>query len=555
MLREKNKIAARPINFERPFQTSALTSSSFIVIYCKMSRPLSIYFDKIFWGGIWIAAHFGLFVWAYMEERNRVDNVGNKSLLGVYLYAARGAARALNFDMGAILLPVSRGLLTSIKQIPYIGRLIPFDKHIKFHMIIGYTMIVFTYVHTIAHYFNIRQLSMALGESTVNSHSVNWQTWAGVTGNMMIFILILMSSSAAEPVKKHCFELFWYVHHLFWLFFLAALTHSFSCILKTDDDKCYGKTTWKWVSPGLTIYIIEILLRWFRSKRATYIRKVIIHPSKTFEIQFLKRSMHVKPGQYVFLNVPEISKLEWHPYTLTSCQEEGYHSVHIRTVGDWTESLARKLGCLDANGNWDLDADIRYDQLPSLKVDGPYGAASEDVFDYPIVMMIGGGIGVTPFASVLKHLWFTLRNHDPNKKMKLRKVYFVWIVRQTASFEWFQKLLSDIERESVHRNLQNLIDIRVYVTAPLSDEQRINIILNDSRGGKDAVTKLRAPTHFGRPNIPALFHRIKSEHFGEERLDVGVFFCGPNKLGNRLRIEAKKATDGQAAFSFNKEIF
>jgi len=43
--------------------------------------------------------------------------------------------------------------------------------------------------------------------------------------------------------------------------------------------------------------------------------------------------------------------------------------------------------------------------LNGLQIDGPFGSASEDVFNYEVSILVAGGIGVTPFASVLKHIW------------------------------------------------------------------------------------------------------------------------------------------------------
>lgn len=44
--------------------------------------------------------------------------------------------------------------------------------------------------------------------------------------------------------------------------------------------------------------------------------------------------------------------------------------------------------------------------MPRLAIDGPFGTASEDVFRYEVVMLVGAGIGVTPFASILKSVWY-----------------------------------------------------------------------------------------------------------------------------------------------------
>ena len=44
-----------------------------------------------------------------------------------------------------------------------------------------------------------------------------------------------------------------------------------------------------------------------------------------------------EPGQYVFINVPELAKFQWHPFTLTSAPGDDYLSVHVRAAGDWTK--------------------------------------------------------------------------------------------------------------------------------------------------------------------------------------------------------------------------
>jgi respiratory burst oxidase len=41
-------------------------------------------------------------------------------------------------------------------------------------------------------------------------------------------------------------------------------------------------------------------------------------------------------------------------------------------------------------------------EYPKIYIDGPYGAASQDHVKYDIVVLIGLGIGATPFMSILK---------------------------------------------------------------------------------------------------------------------------------------------------------
>lgn len=55
---------------------------------------------------------------------------------------------------------------------------------------------------------------------------------------------------------------------------------------------------------------------------------------------------------------------------------------------------------------------------PRIAVDGPFGTASEDVFSYEVVMLVGAGIGVTPFASILKSVWYKYCNNATNLRLK-----------------------------------------------------------------------------------------------------------------------------------------
>lgn len=69
-----------------------------------------------------------------------------------------------------------------------------------------------------------------------------------------------------------------------------------------------------------------------------------MHPSKTLELQMKKKGFRMEVGQYVFIQCPSVSRLEWHPFTLTSAPEEDYFSAHIRIVGDWTQELYEACG-------------------------------------------------------------------------------------------------------------------------------------------------------------------------------------------------------------------
>lgn len=80
-----------------------------------------------------------------------------------------------------------------------------------------------------------------------------------------------------------------------------------------------------------------------------------------------------------------------------------------------------------------------------------------------------------------------------------------------------------------------------------------NIMLNSS--DTDAVTGLRTPTNFGRPDWDMVFRGIKKLHAPGE---VGVFFCGPSALGSDLHLKSNTYSESGSRgcrFVFSKENF
>jgi len=89
---------------------------------------------------------------------------------------------------------------------------------------------------------------------------------------------------------------------------------------------------------------------------------------------------------------------------------------------------------------------------PIIMIDGPFGAASEDVFKFETVMLWAAGIGVTPFASILKAIRHGIQTSDSNCPIK--RVEFYWINREKTSFEWFIDLLAELERSCDFLSIQ-----------------------------------------------------------------------------------------------------
>lgn len=289
--------------------------------------------------------------------------------------------------------------------------------------------------------------------------------------------------------------------------------------------------------------------------------------------------MHYKAGQWLFLNLPSVSTTQWHPFTITSCPFDPYISVHVRQVGDFTRSLASALGAgleqqklydeLDPMGMYEV-ALQNGQEMPRLRIDGPYGAPAEDVFENEVAVLIGTGIGVTPWAAILKNIWHM--RLSPNPPKRLRRVEFIWVCKDTTSFEWFQALLSSLEAQSLSMTGPStggeteFLRIHTYLTQRMDIDTAQNIVLNSVGTDKDPLTELSARTNFGRPDFARLLVGMREGILNQsyipglakgarQKAEVGVYFCGPNTAARDIRKACKEATIDEVRFKFWKEHF
>ena len=382
------------------------------------------------------------------------------------------AALVLHVDVVFILLPICRNFISLLRRTP-LNHIIPFDKNITFHKATAWSMVAWTVVHVLAHMVNFVRLALADTDAKTSGQVVaaflaaNFATGPGVTGWIMVLALGAIVFFALEKQRRRHFERFWYSHHLFIVFFVCWQLHGMFCMIQPDRPPycSFNQIGVFWVSrpsPALhapdlpvplpqrywlvggVIFVYERILREVRSRHRTYISKVIQHPSKVMEVQIKKEKTTTRAGQYVFLSCPEISYFQWHPFTLTSAPEEDYLSVHIRVAGDFTTAFAAALGC-DFEGKEKGGAGAGAGGgkvvgtsasppinrvLPRVMVDGPFGSASEDFLNYEAVLLVGAGIGVTPFASILKSIWYRMNNFNNQKPTRLSKV------RARAAVAW-----------------------------------------------------------------------------------------------------------------------
>ncbi|KAI3782389.1 hypothetical protein L2E82_12434 [Cichorium intybus] len=521
-------------------------------------------------------------------------------VMGYCVCSAKAAGETLKLNMALILIPVCRRTLTALRE-TFLGKIFPFDDNINFHKVIAVFIVIATLVHTVAHLCcNFIRIStcpvdtfrrvygnVLAAQPTYVDLLLTVPGFTGILMDIMMFFCFLLATHAFRrnvinlpwPFNHLAgFTSFWYAHHLLIIVYILLILHGYFLVFATF---WYNKTTWMYLVVPMLMYSIERVVTASDHQHRVNIVKAIIYTGNVLALYMSRpHGFKYKSGMYLFVKCPDISGFEWHPFSITSAPGDDYLSVHIRTLGDWTTALKEEFAkaCepppqkpqvaasasraikgnlvrLETKANVNIPVEEAQAVYPKIIIKGPYGAPAQDYRKYDILLLIGLGIGATPFISILKDLL----NHqkeavDFNEKGPDR-AYFYWVTREQGSFEWFKGVMDDIaEYDKSH-----MIEMHSYLTCVHEEgDARSALIamvqsLQHAKNGVDVVSQSRIRTHFSRPNWKRVFNTLASNH---DSARVGVFYCGAQTLVKPLESLAKELSlETSTRFDFHKENF
>lgn len=482
--------------------------------------------------GAWLTIETLLFMFTfsnYFDGQNY--SLARASMGQISMPITRASAHVISLNAALLLFPMCKTILT------YAHKFACFSwctaEYISFaHRLFAFSLVIFSAIHIAFHALNTLHMEYFI-VPFYPAIRMMYLKPTFIIGHFMVLLLLLMISTVLKNSRSKNYQISNNIHWLWLLFFGLGSIHGAFCFIKKDvAPKCIKPEFWMWILPGFFIYLGDRLYRLFRShKYRPHVIKVILHPSKVLELQIVTTDFYFKPAQWIYLQVPEISNTEWHPFTITSSMYDSFISVHIRIVGDWTEKLAKILGVSNESFKTCLIKVIN--EFPSIKIDGPFGGSSENIFNYDSVIMIGAGIGQTPFASILRTIWdVSYKNkkclHQKKITKSPRKIRFYSVGRESEMLHWFHDILRSIESH----DKDGKFEFCVYVTEEFSENHVKNIMINDFEGVCDVLTGLKHATIYGRPN----FELLLANDWRQRNLDcIGVFYCGPKAIGNNLK--------------------
>jgi hypothetical protein len=267
------------------------------------------------------------------------------------------------------------------------------------------------------------------------------------------WLLLTVSLVVGVWLRRKHYAAFQVTHYAVYIFYAVGLVHAWS--------------HWYYTAGGLLLLAVDKLFRTVDAARVVRVLSLDAGHEMTrvvLDAAFL-RGRSFFAGQYAWINIPAVATAEWHPFTVASAPAAALDvsgvaaPVHAPTLpphvafyikenhaGSWTARLARLAESRPSV------ADLE------ISVDGPYGRAPDfDAAD--TVVMFAGGIGVTPYLSLLNELVAraTLPARGGLSCGRLRRAVLVWAVRDPAIFVVMAEQLEPLLQSK-------LVTLSLYVT-------------------------------------------------------------------------------------------
>eukprot|EP00162_Nutomonas_longa_P015801 comp22417_c0_seq1/m.54687 comp22417_c0_seq1/g.54687 ORF comp22417_c0_seq1/g.54687 comp22417_c0_seq1/m.54687 type:complete len:742 (+) comp22417_c0_seq1:109-2334(+) len=312
---------------------------------------------------------------------------------------------------------------------------IPFDRAIKYHRWLGYSTFLVLLLHCAGY------LITWIGDHSTVEELKDSSNLFGLIAWVSSLIITVFSLNF---VRRKFFELFYYVHFLFIIFVLFGALHKTKILL--------------FMIPGLILYVVDRLLRfrasWFSESDVLALEKLPEGVAK-ITVRRPENVDNIHAGQYFFIWDPLVSRMQWHPFSLASSPNSREKlSFLVRDLGAWSHEITA--------------VDPESQRGTSVRLEGPYGSCAVDWRQMDTLVLISGGIGVTPWLSVLSDICDRVAAKD--SAIALRRVIFVWSIRSPEMLVWARDTFAMAER-----TIGNSLDMRIHCTAAVQQPAELKL--------------------------------------------------------------------------------
>ncbi|XP_073396120.1 ferric reduction oxidase 6 isoform X2 [Physcomitrium patens] len=350
--------------------------------------------------------------------------------------------KVIPFAMTLLFLPVTRG--SPILRLIHV----PSEHAVRYHRWLGHLTMILITTHGVIYsiYYHSRHETHMVMDWKYSTEGIsNFPGVIGATAGVIMWV------TALAPVRSRFFNFFYGTHQLYIVLFVFYAWH----VGKGNMGKCIG---------GIFLFFIDRFLRFVQSqKRITGVTAQVL-PSGVVELKIpIQQGFEYNALSFMYINVPGISRLEWHPFSSasSSLNISDTISICIKPLGDWTYSLHSAI--LDNLASLSMDPKLECPFALKLYTEGPYGHESDYFLRYKHLLLVAGGTGITPFLAILTDL---LKRHQLKQEKLPLSVRVIWSVRCISEL----CILRDIRPALICPSLANggnkslNLEVEVFVT-------------------------------------------------------------------------------------------
>ena len=276
-----------------------------------------------------------------------------------------------------------------VARIPFVERGVGHDRLVTWHRKLAPYSLFLIGFHVFFVIFGFAgQDQIPLYKELWNMLTKFYWMWAALGG----FVLMILAgvTSYKKARAKMSYETWWIIH----IYTYAAVALSFMHQV-LNGSMFVGHPLNRWFWTGLYVLMGASVLYWriglplVRSMRHNIkVDRVVIEGPGVVSVIMRGRKLHklaAQGGQFFswrFLTQGHL--LVAHPYSLSAAPTEHYVRITVKDLGDHSRSLA------------DLRPGTR------VFVEGPYGAFTAGRSSSPHVVLVGGGVGITPIRAIIE---------------------------------------------------------------------------------------------------------------------------------------------------------